>query len=215
MPKQKGFLMVTMEPPPALEDEFNDWYDTEHVPERGALPGFESARRFVCVSGWPRYLAFYDLTEAAVLESEAYRKVSWAGFSPWTKRVLRSVRGQYRASGDQIYPGGALTGEMCRMVLIRFRGVPDSEAPAIQQGLLKNYEARRETSQIRLFRSDYDNRIDYIALIEAAAPFADAHLDATLFGPAGKRIDICNEYSPYWIRGHLAGVFPPSAKQSG
>src|SRR5215813_11634719 len=57
----KGFLLVTMEPPPAFEEEFNAWYDTEHLPERLALPGFETARRFVCISGHPRYLAMYDL----------------------------------------------------------------------------------------------------------------------------------------------------------
>ena len=212
MSTQKGFLMVTMEPPPALEEEFNDWYDTEHVPERAAIPGFESARRFVCVAGWPKYLAFYDLAQIGVLESEAYRKVSWAGFSPWTKRVLRSVRGQYRASGEQIYPGGALTGDMCRLIVIRFRNVPDSEASVIQQGLVRNYEAKAETRQIRLFRSDYDNQIDYIALVEARVPYADARLDASLFGTAGNRIDICNEYVPYWTRGQLAGVFPAGAR---
>lgn len=47
MSKYKGFLLVTMEPPPAIEEEFNDWYDTEHVPERAFIRGFESAHRYV------------------------------------------------------------------------------------------------------------------------------------------------------------------------
>ena len=51
MAEQKGFLLVTMEPPAELEEEFNDWYDMEHIPGRGGIPGFESARRFVCISG--------------------------------------------------------------------------------------------------------------------------------------------------------------------
>src|SRR3546814_3022829 len=54
--KNKGFLMVTMEPPAAIEEEFNDWYDTEHVPERAAVDGFETAQRYVCVDGFPRYI---------------------------------------------------------------------------------------------------------------------------------------------------------------
>lgn len=206
MAKQKGFLMVTMEPPPALEEEFNDWYDTEHIPERLRIPGFESARRFVCVSGWPKYVAFYDLEEAGVLERDEYRRSSWASFSPWTKRILTRVRGQYRASGDQVYPGAALTGEMARLTLIRFRGAPDSEAPMIQKGLLANYERRRETAQIRLFRSNYDNQIDYVALVEARAPFADPGLDGSAFGDVGRCIDLFNEYVPYWTRGRLAGI---------
>ena len=52
--KGKGFLMVSMEPTPAYDEEFNDWYDMEHIPERTAIPGFESGRRYVCLNGWPR-----------------------------------------------------------------------------------------------------------------------------------------------------------------
>ncbi len=50
MPDPKGLLLVTMEPPASLEDEFNDWYDTEHAPQRRALPGFESASRWACLA---------------------------------------------------------------------------------------------------------------------------------------------------------------------
>lgn len=210
MEQIKGFLLVTMEPPPALEEEFNDWYDTEHLPDRARIPGFESARRFVCVAGWPRYLAFYDLKNAGVLESDAYRAVSWSRFSPWTKRMLAKVRGQYRASGDQIYPGNALTGDTGRMILVRFKSVADSEAQIIQQGLLANYESRPETTQIRLLRSHDNNQIDYIALVEARVAFAAPGIDISLFGAAADRIDLMNEYAPYWTRGHLAGVFPPT-----
>ncbi|OGA44909.1 MAG: hypothetical protein A3G24_19565 [Betaproteobacteria bacterium RIFCSPLOWO2_12_FULL_62_13] len=207
MAKRKGFLLVTMEPPPVLEEEFNDWYDTEHIPERARIPGFESARRFVCISGWPKYLAFYDLEESGVLDSDAYRAVSWGGFSPWTKRILTKVRGQYRASGDQVYPGSALTGEMGRLTVIRFRGAPDGESREIESGLLANYEKRQETTRIRLFRSNYNDQIDYIALVEARVPFVDAGVDLSAFGGAASRIDLFNEYVPYWIRGHLAGVY--------
>jgi len=52
-----GLLLVTMEPTAAMQEEFNDWYDQEHIPERIALPGFLSATRWVCLQGWPRYLA--------------------------------------------------------------------------------------------------------------------------------------------------------------
>ena len=206
MATRKGFLMAMMEPTPVMEEEFNDWYDMEHTPDRASIPGFESARRFVCVSGWPRYVSFYDLETAQVLESEAYRVVAWERFSPWTKRVMAKVRGQYRASGDQVYPGHAITGEMGRLTLIRFRNASDAEQPDILKGLLGNYERRQETAQIRLFRSDYDNRIDYIGLVESRLPFAEPGIDLSLFGNAKNRIDLFNQYVPYWTRGHLPGV---------
>jgi hypothetical protein len=31
------------EPPAAMEEEFNPWYDTEHLAERLAITGFRSA----------------------------------------------------------------------------------------------------------------------------------------------------------------------------
>lgn len=207
MTAPKGFLLVTMEPPPHLEDEFNDWYDTEHVPARLAIAGFETGRRFVCVSGWPRYLSLYDLTTIAVLESEAYQASSWGGFSPWTKRVLASVRGQYRASGDQIHPGSANTGDLCRLALIRFRRVPDGEAALVVKGVRANFENRPETAQIRVFKSTYNDDLDYLAVVEARAPFRDNGLDLAPFGVAARRIDLVNHYAPYWTRSRLPGVF--------
>ena len=206
MPTRKGFLMAMMEPTPVMEEEFNDWYDTEHTPNRASIPGFESALRFVCVSGWPKYVSFYDLETPRVLESEAYRVVAWERFSPWTKRVMARVRGQYRASGEQVYPGHAVTGDMARLTLIRFRNAPDEEQPDIVKGLRGNYERRQEIAQVRLFRSDYDNHIDYVALVESRLPFSEPGMDFSLFGNAGKRIDLFNQYVPYWTRGHLPGV---------
>lgn len=204
--KHKGFLMVSMEPTPAYDEEFNDWYDMEHVPERTRIPGFESGRRFVCLSGWPRYLSMYDLSEIGVLESDAYKKASWNGFSAWTKRMLTKVRGQWRASGTQIYPGHVLTGNFARLTLLRFRNAPDTLADRITQGVLANYEKRAETKQIRILRSDYSQQIDYIAWIEASAPFTTP-MDVKLFGDAAPYLDIVNEYTPHWTRGPLAGVF--------
>ena len=210
MSARKGFLLVTMDPPPDVEEEFNDWYDTEHVPDRLAIEGFESGRRFVCVSGWPRYLALYDLREIGVLESEPYRKLSWGSFSPWTKRILNKVKGQYRASGDQIYPGDVLTGDMCRLTLIRFRHVPEGESELVLKGVRANYEQRPETTQIRILKSTYNEDNDHLALIESRVPYGGMSIDVSAFGAVGKRIDIVNEYSPYWTRGALAGVFPKS-----
>ena len=210
MAELKGFLLVTMEPPAELEEEFNDWYDMEHIPGRGGIPGFETARRFVCISGWPRYLALYDLAGIGVLDSAFYREAAWASFSPWTKRMLKKVRGQYRASGEQVYPGDQLTGDPARMVLIRFSAVPDAAGEELISGLRSSYEGRTDVTRLRVLRSNYGNRIDYIALIETRLPLVDVRPDAAALGAAGARIDLVNEYVPYWRRGPLAGVFGTS-----
>jgi hypothetical protein len=89
-------LVVLMEAPASLEEEFNDWYDTEHFPQRVALPGFIQGRRWVCVQGWPRYLAVYDLIDSDALCSRAYRDVSAENSTPWSRRILPRTLGRQR-----------------------------------------------------------------------------------------------------------------------
>ena len=43
----KGILIAAMNFSDVAEDEFHDWYDTEHVPERLAVPGFLNAERWI------------------------------------------------------------------------------------------------------------------------------------------------------------------------
>jgi hypothetical protein len=89
-------LAVLMEAPASLEEEFNDWYDTEHFPQRMALPGFVQGQRWVCVQGWPRYLAVYDLSDSDALSSRAYRDVSAENSTPWSRRILPRTIGRQR-----------------------------------------------------------------------------------------------------------------------
>jgi hypothetical protein len=36
----KGILIAAMDFTNVAEDEFNDWYDTEHIPSASAYPAF-------------------------------------------------------------------------------------------------------------------------------------------------------------------------------
>jgi hypothetical protein len=80
-----GLLAVWMDMPEPLEDDFNRWYNEEHLPERMAIPGFLSGARYEAVKGGPKHLAYYELESAAVLETPAYKKVQ-ANPTEWTKR---------------------------------------------------------------------------------------------------------------------------------
>src|SRR5260221_4511972 len=93
MSNNKGLLLVTMEPPAGLEEEFNDWYDTEHFPQRRGLPGFESASRWACLTGSPRWLALYELAPVGGLDTPGYCAGSRAKSTPWNRALPpRSVR---------------------------------------------------------------------------------------------------------------------------
>jgi hypothetical protein len=76
----------------ANEDDFNRWYEEEHLDERMAIPGFINARRFTRWKGGPKYLALYDLESPEVLQSAPYRHIVGAGKSAWTRRMEDAVR---------------------------------------------------------------------------------------------------------------------------
>ena len=43
----KGLLLAAINFKNVAEDEFHDWYDTEHLPERERVPGFLNAQRWI------------------------------------------------------------------------------------------------------------------------------------------------------------------------
>jgi hypothetical protein len=193
---EKGFLLVMMQCPPMLEEEFNAWYDTEHLPERLSVPGVETALRFVCLDGHPHYLAMYDLEKHEVLETPAYMKVAYDQSSPWTKRATSRVR-VTRTSGNQIYPGNVITKRPARVTLVRYRGLNKEAGREIVAAVRRAFEDRPETTQVRVLAHDTGaGGIDYMAFVEAKAPFSDK-IDVKSLGPHAGAIDLVNTYAPY------------------
>lgn len=115
----RGLLLTMTEPPPAMEEEFNAWYDTEHVPERLSIPGFRSARRWVAdlAPGEGKYLATYELDSDAVLSSAAYL-ARFEGATPWTRRCLGKAVVFHRWGCRQTDPGDADPQPTARALLL-------------------------------------------------------------------------------------------------
>lgn len=84
--KGSGIHLVFSEIPPEKEEDFNRWYDEEHVRDILALPGVLDAARYVAVIGGPKYLTCYELERPEVMESPAYRKLR-ANPTEWTNRA--------------------------------------------------------------------------------------------------------------------------------
>src|SRR4029450_5440701 len=104
----KGTLIAAMNIGRAAEDEFQDWYDTEHLPERQRVPGFLVCDRWIGASDRTISVATYDLDNVKVLASPAYLAIGGANLSPWSKRVTSKVERLMRFEGDQILPGDQL-----------------------------------------------------------------------------------------------------------
>src|ERR1700682_1498390 len=91
MPAPRALLHVRLDTDAADEDEFNRWYDEEHIPERLACPGFLGARRVKSVEGSPAYLTIYDLEGVTSPEQPAYKALS-TNRSERTKKMVASMR---------------------------------------------------------------------------------------------------------------------------
>lgn len=70
----QGELFIWTDIDPAYEDDFNQWYDREHMEERAAIPGFKWARRYKTPTGSRRYLAVYRTESVDVFTSDVYRQ---------------------------------------------------------------------------------------------------------------------------------------------
>jgi hypothetical protein len=103
----KGILIAAMDFSACPEDEFHDWYDLEHIPERLRIPGFLNAERWIDVENPKISVAAYDLDTVEVLRSPPYLAIAGANASPWTKRTQRFRKSLLRYEGEQILPGDA------------------------------------------------------------------------------------------------------------
>jgi hypothetical protein len=191
----KGFLLVLMQPPQAIEEEFNAWYDTEHIPERLAVPGVETAVRFCSTtSAAPKYLAMYDLAAESVLDSDAYKKVAGDNSSPWTKRVTGRTQ-VYRSVGNQIFPGDAITKKSARVTIVRFRQLAETDGQAVVEAMRKTFEPRPSTLQVRVFAYHAGGKVDFLGFVSSSVP-DDFEIEAGMFGKLAGAIDLFNSYAP-------------------
>jgi hypothetical protein len=71
----QGELFIWTNVEAVHEEDFNRWYDREHMEERARIPGFIWARRYRAVSDEAcRYLALYRTRDVEVFLSAPYRK---------------------------------------------------------------------------------------------------------------------------------------------
>ena len=88
-----GLLLVRADVEPADEQDFNDWYDQEHLFALAKVPGCLATRRFRAVQGTPKYMAVYHLAEPEVQTSAAWQM---AIDTPWSARSREAFRNRWR-----------------------------------------------------------------------------------------------------------------------
>jgi len=88
-----ALLLVGMNVAPEHESEFNEWYNTEHIPALGSVPGTLSARRYRGTGATQLYVALYHLASPDVVSSAAWKT---ATNTPWTDKMRPHFRDHLR-----------------------------------------------------------------------------------------------------------------------
>ena len=136
-------LLVYSAPGPVDLAEFNDWYDSEHVPARLATPGFGAVARYRAADGLkPDWLATY-LVKPGTLDTPAY-KALWENASEREKRIMSSLstldRRVYSLLSDSWADGAgavdAVDAGPAPVVMVVSMSVP----PAAEAELADHYE---------------------------------------------------------------------------
>ena len=94
-----AILAVWNDVDPDAEEDFNEWYLQEHIPERISVPGIHRGRRYRADAGSPRYMAFYEAASMDVLTTGAYR-TQLDNPTPWTQRIMPRFRFAQRGLCD-------------------------------------------------------------------------------------------------------------------
>jgi hypothetical protein len=170
----KGILIAAMDFSNVAEDEFNDWYDTEHIPERQRVPGFQLCQRWIGADNPKQSVATYDLESVSVLQGPGYRAIGGENLSPWSKRVTGRVQRLVRFEGEQILPGDKAAPENAGGLLL----VGMTPATEVETAFNAWYDTEHIPALARVpgvlsarrFRAGNSSGPQYVALYHLAAP---------------------------------------------
>ena len=168
-----GTLIAAMNMARVAADEFDDWYDTEHLPERQRVPGFLLGQRWIGADDGNISVATYDLDTVEVLRSQLYMAIGGENLSPWSKRITSRVDRLMRFEGDQILPGDQLPPADAGGLLLNAMNIaPEFEAEFNEWYDKEHIPALAAVPGVlsaRRFRGTSGNR-KYVALYHLATP---------------------------------------------
>jgi hypothetical protein len=123
MTTQLGILSIFNDARAGREAEFDAWFQSEHLLERLAVPGFLFGRRHQAISGSAGYFNYYLVESPAVLTSETYLE-RLDNPTPMTKKIMSEVfLNMNRTVCHRTLRRGGFRGAYA--VTARFNEVPD------------------------------------------------------------------------------------------
>jgi hypothetical protein len=150
----RGAVCIWHDLLPEAVDEFYEWHNREHMPERLGIPGFRRGRRFIAVAGAPTYFNLYEADNAEVLGGRDYLE-RLDSPTAWTRRVVASFRRVSRSICRVTYTEGVGEGGF---VLTQRFDVDTAEAErtsdALRRNLLPPLAGRKGIAGVHLCLAD-------------------------------------------------------------
>jgi hypothetical protein len=98
-------------------DEFLNWHNNEHIPERIGIPGFLRARRYRSLSTGPQFFQLYELDSANALTGSDYmHRLNTP--TEWTRKLSPVFQNSSRALCKVLFSHGR--GQGGHLATIRF-----------------------------------------------------------------------------------------------
>ena len=113
-----GELLIWTSVDPAYEQDFNQWYDQEHMQERAAIKGFRWSRRYHSDTCARPYLALYQTDTLHVFTSEPYRQ-AFTKQTQWSERNFTRMRDTSRRVNAVTPLAGIGTGAAVALVCLQ------------------------------------------------------------------------------------------------
>lgn len=103
---EPGILAIWNDIDDIVADDYEHWYQRQHLYERASIPGFRYGRRHVAPGQSPKFFTFYETDSADVLTGDDYlarlnAPTDWTrAMMPHFRNVSRTVCRQAVAAGD-------------------------------------------------------------------------------------------------------------------
>lgn len=123
----EGVTAIWNDVVPEGRADFLAWHMQEHMAERVGLPGFRRGRRYVAldVTTSPAFFTLYEADTLQVLQGHDYTN-RLNDMTPWTRRVMGTLRGTRRSVARVIESRGLGLGGI--MLTLRFEVAEGWEA---------------------------------------------------------------------------------------
>jgi hypothetical protein len=125
----QGVVAIWQDLVPEAKQDFYEWHNRQHVPERLSIPGFRRGRRFIAVEGGPEFYILYEADSVDVLAGKDYLDRLNAP-TDWTRRIMPAFRNMARSVCRVLHSHSI--GEGGYMLTMRF-DVASHERRALQE----------------------------------------------------------------------------------